>query len=29
MVPLGEFEALVADLQAYDALTKRPRVAIG
>ena len=29
MVPLGEFEALVADLQAYDALTKRPRVGIG
>ena len=29
MVPLGEFEALVADLQAYDALTKRPRVGSG
>ena len=29
MVPLGEFEALVADLQAYDALTKRPRVGNG
>jgi 2-dehydro-3-deoxyphosphooctonate aldolase (KDO 8-P synthase) len=26
MVPLNEFEALVADLQDYDALTKRPRV---
>ena len=26
MVPLREFEALVADLQDYDALTKRPRV---
>jgi 2-dehydro-3-deoxyphosphooctonate aldolase (KDO 8-P synthase) len=25
MVPLNEFEALVADLQDYDALTKRPR----
>src|SRR3984957_4307256 len=25
MVPLSEFEALVADLQDYDALTKRPR----
>ena len=25
MVPLDEFEALVADLQDYDALTKRPR----
>jgi 2-dehydro-3-deoxyphosphooctonate aldolase (KDO 8-P synthase) len=25
MVPLHEFEALVADLQAYDAVTKRPR----
>ena len=29
MVPLSEFEALVVDLQAYDALTKRPRVGIG
>ena len=29
MVPLREFEALVADLQAYDALTKRPRVGNG
>ena len=29
MVPLSEFEALVADLQAYDALTKRPRVGNG
>jgi len=27
MVPLSGFEALVADLQAYDALTKRPRAA--
>src|SRR6202453_219328 len=26
MVPLNEFEALVADLQDYDALTKRPGV---
>jgi 2-dehydro-3-deoxyphosphooctonate aldolase (KDO 8-P synthase) len=26
MVPLHEFEALVADLQDYDALTKRPRL---
>ena len=25
MVPLNEFETLVADLQGYDALTKRPR----
>jgi 2-dehydro-3-deoxyphosphooctonate aldolase (KDO 8-P synthase) len=26
MVPLREFEALVAELQDYDALAKRPRV---
>jgi 2-dehydro-3-deoxyphosphooctonate aldolase (KDO 8-P synthase) len=29
MVPLNEFEALVADLQDYDALTKRRRVGSG